>query len=385
MIKYSIEKAPHVRSKDTTFRKMMEFLICVAAIYLAAVIFYFVKGGINYDNVTYGMYAIQNGLIGVAFSVIPDFLFNIPMLFNKHLSPKERWKMYFYKIGHSYSYVSGLLLVLLLPIGPEWWEIAVTAFISTFVMKLLFGGFGSNIFNPAIFGRVFAQICFASDLTTYLPGASKPNGVISAGASITSMGMTEINSNLSFFNMFFGNYYGSLGETFAFLIIIAGIYLSIRKIIDYRTSLTFVGAIFLAALLVYLFGGYGANSFEFAVRFVMQGGVLFGAVFCLTDPVTTPTSRSGRMIFALGAAIVTLAIRLYTNNPEGVAYSILLMNAFTPLIDKVLVGRTSEVRKPAIILGCLTVTVLAIGLSFGITHPLPQTTALVSVLKEVRI
>ena len=116
----------------------------------------------------------------------------------------------------------------------------------------------------------------------------------------------------------------------------------------------------------------------------MRGGILFGAVFCLTDPVTSPTNKAGRIIFALGAAILTMVIRLFTNSPEGVAYSILIMNIFTPLIDKCLVGRTMKNYVESLVILVMIGGVFAVGCGYGLTsESIVLPTSLASGLKEV--
>jgi electron transport complex protein RnfD len=369
-----VEKAPQLRSRDSTFKQMMEFFLCLLVLYACAVLFYFLEGGGNgnYPASAYGLYALQNGLMAILFSDLADVLWNLPLLFRKEKTVSERLKEYGYQILHSYSYVSGLLLALLLPIGPEWWEIAITAFLSTFMMKLFFGGFGSNIFNPAIFGRVFAQIVFGKHLTTYL-GSNPGTLDIATGASVPALAKGDLfGSTLMdypLWKLFIGDYYGALGETFTIVILLIAFYLCFRKIIDWRVPVIFIGTLYLAFLVLFLSLGAKAKSFEYAFRYLLIGGIFFGGVFCLTDPVTSPTSRAGRVLFALSAALLTLVIRLYASAPEGVAYSILCANALTPLIDKILKGRTRKTKGPAFIAILLFLSVISVALSYGFTHP----------------
>ena len=164
-----IAKAPHMRKKRTTFSMMMELFVCLMILYAVSLTFYFLKGGPRFTNVQYGLYALQNLGIGLLFAVLPDLLWYLSIFVQMRADYfNVKIKEYFYKVIHSYSYITGLILVLLLPIGLEWYEIAISAFFATFVAKLVFGGFGSNIFNPAIVGRVFAQIVFPTHMTTYL-------------------------------------------------------------------------------------------------------------------------------------------------------------------------------------------------------------------------
>lgn len=360
------EKNPHMRGTRKTSLMMLEFFVVVLILYACAVIFYFVKGGPGdiYTPVAYGMMALQNGLAGVGFAMIADLIWYFPYAFRK-----EGVGGYLWKVLHSYSYVTGLLLVLLLPVGMPWYEVAITAFVSVFFTKLLFGGFGSNIFNPAIFGRIFAQVVYSSSLHTYLGSSAPADMTIATGATIPGLvsgGNFVAADGISFWNMVLGNYYGTLGETFALVIVILGIYLVARRIIDWRVPFFYVVPMFFAyGLCFFLAGATARVAFEEAARQIMMGGILFGAAFCLTDPVTSPTSKAGRCIFALCAAILTMCIRLFTNSPEGVAYSILIMNLFTPLIDKCLVGRTMKNYWQTLTIVILVGCVLAIGCVYG--------------------
>ena len=386
------EKGPHLRSRNKTSRMMVEFFVTLVILYACAVAFYFVKGGPSdeYSNVIYGLMALQNGAMGVGFAMVADLIWYFPYLFKKDEKGNPVGR-YLKKVLKSYSFVTGLILVLLLPIGLEWWEIAITSFLSVFVGKLVFGGFGSNILNPAIFGRLFAQLAFSSHMTTYL-GNIAPEGygqVITAGATIPGLvngGTFMVTEKISFWNMVLGNYYGTLGETFALIIVILGIYLVLRGIIDWRVPFFYCASLFFSYGVMFLLGGQDAReAFELAARQVMMGGVLFGGVFCLTDPVTSPTSKSGRIIFSLMAAILTMVIRLFTNSAEGVAYSILIMNLLVPLIDRCLTGRTLHNWGASLaILVCLA-GVFAVGVGYGMTgtFDFAKSPSFVSSIKEV--
>lgn len=387
------EKGPHLRSNRKTSTMMLEFFIVVLILYVCSVLFYFIKGGPSDDFASwvYGLMALQNGAMGVLFSLAADAIWYFPYLFKKAPEGGSSVRNYFYKVFHSYSYVTGLILVLLLPIGISWWEVALLSFVSTFVGKLVFGGFGSNILNPAIFGRLLAQLLFPSHLKTYL-GDFVPQNFstsISAGATIPGLvngGNFAASNGISFWDMVIGNYYGTLGETFALIIVILGLYLIVRSIIDWRVPFFYAGSLFFSYAVCFVLAGSTARiAFEEAARQVMMGGILFGAVFCMTDPVTTPTSKSGRIVFALGCAIITMAIRLFAGSPEGVAYSILIMNIFTPLIDKCMVGRTMRNWWESLAILVLLAGVFAVGIGYGLTKEgitLPATN-LVSNFREV--
>ncbi len=387
MVKFANQAGPHLRGKNSTFKMMMEFFGCVVALWVAAIIFYSVSDTFlsseeliarNYYGWYYGLKVIGMGVCAMLFSVLADAIFYLPIFWKdeKRLNlPKgeTRVKAYFKKFIFNYSYVSGLLVALLLPVGTPMWVVMITSFGATFVFKNVFGGFGGNIFNPAIIGRIFAQLCFSAELKTFL-GEKPLDFTINTGASITSTlfsGTDVFNINnsitqISTLDMFLGKYFGTLGETFAFLLIIIGIYLIVRRIIDWRVPTFFIGTIFVTYLLMAACQGMGVDSFEFAFRAIMAGGVLFGGVLCLTDPVTSPVNRTGKIIFATGAAFITMMIRFFAAAPEGVAYSILIMNMVTPLIDRLVYARTNQhmwTKYTAI--SVLPAASLLFGVSFG--------------------
>lgn len=358
------EFAPHTRRKESTFRQMIEFFICVSTLWIAAIIFYFVKRG-----ALEGSMVIVNGIVSMVFAVLADILYNLPLLFDKKFEG-DRLKEYIYRVVHSYSFVSGLILALLCTVGIKWWELALTSFISIMVMKLVFGGFGKNLLNPAVFGRVFAQLAFTSDLKTYVSVRPDPF-TITTGASATGLsnGVASLHE-LGIVNTIIGNYFGSLGETFALLLILICVYLSVRKIIDWRVPVFYVIPLYISFLVMFLAMGDKANSFVDALSYTLVGGILFGGVICLTDPVTSPTSRSGRVIFALLACLLTLVIRTFARNHEGVAYSIIIVNFFVPLLDKIIKGRTRKNLVPIIVASSLGVLILVVALSYGLTNPI---------------
>ncbi len=220
--------------------------------------------------------------------------------------------------------ITGLLLALTLPPRIPIWMVVIGAAFSIALAKEAFGGLGYNIFNPALAGRAFLAICFPTFMTQwYLPGNSGIDAVTSAsplGESFVAEG-----SKIAFYrDLFFGNVAGSIGETSAMLIIIAGILLIAFRIIDWKIPLVYVATVVIMSL---IFG-------EDILFQVMAGGLLFGAVFMATDYVTSPVTGLGRIVFAIGCGLITFLIRRFGAMPEGVCFSILVMNGFTPLIDK---------------------------------------------------
>jgi electron transport complex protein RnfD len=361
---FSLEKAPHIVTKRSTFSIMAELSAVLAVVFLYSTIWYGIKAGGNYS-----VHAVIILLISVLTCVFADALWALPKLWDKNVKDvKTKLLNWWDQILHSYGWVSGLIFALLVPVGTWYYVVFVGAFVGTFLAKSLFGGFGKNIFNPAITARVFVQLCFPTYLTTYL-GEKPTDFVISTGASITStasdLGWTTNMYGLSLGDMFLGNYRGTLGETYAFLIIIALAYLIVREIIDWRIPAFYLATLFLTALFMGFGSGLSAHSFEFALRNILLGGALFGSVFCLTDPVTAPTSRAGKIIYAVGAALLTSLIRYKASAVEGVAYSIMLMNMLSPLIGRELVAKSN--KKIGVKVGLIS-GIAVLSMVFGVVH-----------------
>ena len=195
------------------------------------------------------------------------------------------------------------------------------------VAKCLFGGLGQNFANPAIVGRIFLLICF----TGTIGGGVAP--LTSQGAELTSsatplaiIGGAE-GELPSLLDMFLGFKGGAIGEVSVAAIVIGFIYLIARGVIHIETPIIFVATVFALSLIA-------DNSVNMALYQVRAGGLAFGAVFMATDYVTTPITRTGKMIFALGCGLITFLIRYYGNYPEGVSFSILFMNILSPYIEK---------------------------------------------------
>ena len=238
------------------------------------------------------------------------------------------------------------------------YALGVSTFFAIFFAKLLFGGFGNNIFNPAAVGRAIVFATFMGATTDVITSAtpttviaSEFNWLVTNPEMIKDM-MSEIGG---IGKLLTGWYPGAIGETSAIIILLVGVVLSIRRVIDWRVPAVYLGSIFVLAAGIALLRGVGSYDgipgfIWYPLVHVLTGGVVFGAVFMLTDPVTSPTSAQGRCIFALGAAIITVLIRVKANLPEGCLYSILMMNMLTPMIEKGLEGKQLALRKKATII-----------------------------------
>jgi electron transport complex protein RnfD len=234
--------------------------------------------------------------------------------------------------------ISAIIFTLIMPAGAPIYAIIVGAFVGIVLGKLVFGGLGSNIFNPAVVGMLFAKLCFGSqyqmvDTWFYtIPDAAAgatPLGLINGGA-FANFGQYQL------FDLFIGRIPGTLGEVYKVTILIGLIYLLIRRSIDFRIVVSYLGTF----LVLVLLGGLAVwtlnknvNPFMFALYNLLTGGVLFGATFMLTDPVTSPINSPSRIIYGMVAAVITVFIRFFAALPEGVGFSILIANMVAVALD----------------------------------------------------
>lgn len=353
-----------VKTKRTTMSMMIEFTICVALVFIAALVYYGVSGGD--DAGKYILRMFLNLLVSMG-TVCAIETANLAIRYHKTLKVKE---IFLNPITKEFFFATPLILVLLFPVYTPIYVIFVSALIASLVAKVIFGGFGSNIFNPALAGRIFAGICFSGQISNASVVQAGTNLTISTGATLTTInqasGFVNETLDISLKSLFLGTYHGAIGETFAGLIILIGIYLSVRKIIDWKMSLTYVVAFFIISLFMGVTADKGLGSFEFALRQCLYGAVLFGAVFCITDPVTSPVMSSGRIYAAFLGAFVCACIRYLGSAPEGVGYSILLVNLCTPAIDRILSNKSNHrIGTQYIVMAGLTVICIGLGCGIG--------------------
>lgn len=319
-MKFLVKVSPNYRDKDhSTVGIMAELLVGLLVIFAFSMIFYYVEYDIDYVIHGFGLLAV---------SAVVAFLTETIYSFFVKKSVQSQ-------IKNSFPFVTSVILTLTLPINTSFYAIGIATFFAIFFGKLVFGGFGQNIFNPAGVGRaVFVSSLAGSVVADVTTSATPISSIASAGWLIKDA--DSIQMFLEQFgglkNLFLGWYPGAMGETSAALILIVGIYLAYRKVLDWKLPATYIGSIFIFTSIIAIYHGIGI---WYPLFHVIGGGVMFGAVFMMTDPVTSPTSRSGKIIFAIGAAILTVVIRLQANLPGGVIYSILIMNLLTPLIESI--------------------------------------------------
>jgi len=232
------------------------------------------------------------------------------------------------KIGDYSAVVTGLLLAMVLPPALPLWMAFLGGVFAVGMGKELFGGLGHNVFNPALLARAFLMAAFPIALTTWTAPIT-----LDAMTTATPLGLAKFNHEFtSSMTLFIGNVGGSLGETCAPALLAGFIYMLWKKIIDYRIPVAYAATLLGFSGITYAVNPAGAYPPIFCV---FAGGFLIGAIFMATDPVTTPVTKKGRWIFGVGCGLITMIIRLWGGLPEGVMYSILFMNAFTPLINRI--------------------------------------------------
>ena len=294
-----ISTSPHFNGKTTTKTIMRDVLIALAPASVAAVILFGIK-------------ALIMICVCVTTAVLSEFLFNV---ITKHKQT----------VTDLSAAVTGLLLALNLSTKVSVWHCIVGSVFAIVVVKCFFGGIGCNFANPAITARIFLIIAFgkvAGGAATQFASAelvssATPLEVIKSGEGVLP----------SLTDMLIGNRGGAIGETCAIALIIGFIYLLVRRVISWETPVIFVGTVFLLSLII-------KQDLTVAVYQILGGGLMLGAIFMATDYVTTPANRGGRIVFALGCAVITVLIRMWGYYPEGVSFSILFMNILSPYIEK---------------------------------------------------
>ena len=223
--------------------------------------------------------------------------------------------------------VTGLLLALNLPVTIPLWQAAFGSFVAIIVIKQLFGGIGQNFANPAITARVIMLVAFSGAMTTWAPAAfsNDPVDAVTAATPLALMGTEGAAGELpSLLQMFLGARGGSMGETSCLALLIGGIYLICRRVISWHTPVAFIGTVLVLTALL---------PGQDPLYHVMAGGLFIGAIFMATDYTTSPPTPKGKLIFGVGCGLITVLIRVWGNYPEGVSFSILLMNILNPYIS----------------------------------------------------
>ena len=341
-MKFLKENGPHIKSNDTTSKIMTRLIIALIpiicfAIFKNTILVYFFTSK-TFISALHPLFMI---IIGIITSFLSELLWFKFIL-------KNDFKTSMIEIYRSFSIIPGLLLSLILPINTPLWVVAFGAFSGTIIGKMLYGGFGQNIFNPALIGYLFISVSYnallGTPLNAYeldtLAGATPLTNL----ASLNYFGTydTVVGRYGTLLNFFSGSIPGAIGEVSKLLILISFIYLVITKTIKWRIPTTYIFTVFVITLLI----GYNIGlGIWYPLFHILSGGLLFGAVFMATDPVTSPVTPIGQILHGISLGLLTVAIRFLTPYPEGVMTSILFMNMLVPLFDKVGVELRYDIKK----------------------------------------
>ncbi len=320
MDKLLISPSPHIHSGDSIEKNMYGVLIALIPAFICSVVFF-------------GMGAI----IVTLTSIIACLFFEY--VIQKFILKRQP------TIWDGSALITGVLLAFNVPSNLPVWIIIIGALVAIGIGKMSFGGLGCNIFNPALVGRVFLLISFPVQMTTWPLAQGFNSSYVDAATGATPLSLLKeavksgqsVNSVLTddgfvgYGNMLLGNMGGSLGEVAAFALLIGFAYMLVRKIITWHIPVT----IFLT---VFIFSGIlnvcDPEQFANPLFHLLSGGLMLGAIFMATDYVTSPMSHKGMIIYGAGIGVLTVLIRQFGAYPEGMSFAILIMNAFTPLINR---------------------------------------------------
>jgi electron transport complex protein RnfD len=315
--KLIVSSSPHIRSKEDTSYVMKQVIIALVPAAIAAVYFFRLN-------------ALSVMFFCILGCVLSEFIY-------QKITKQES------TINDFSAVVTGLLLAFNVPASLPWWMCIIGSMFAIIVVKMIFGGIGNNFVNPALAARAFLLASFPVAMTSWTKTGvnfvtSQNLDAVSTATPLSflkltsiesvSQGLNNLSQNYSLNDMLLGNVGGCIGETSAILIVLGGLYLMYKGIIDYVIPTFYILTVF---VLTFILGGFNLN---FAIYELLAGGLMLGGFFMLTDYTTSPMTKNGQIIYAVIAGILTTVIRLYGGYPEGVSYSILLVNVMTPLIDK---------------------------------------------------
>ena len=296
--RFIVTSSPHLTSTSTTRRIMLDVIIALAPAGSAGV-------------VMFGWHSAALMAVTVLSAVVFEYLF-------RKITKREN------SIGDLSAVVTGLLLAYNLPPKFPIWMAVTGSFIAIVIVKQFFGGIGQNFANPAITARIVLMVSFPTVMTSWLTAydgvsSATPLAMMKSGTALAADSPTIMGALLGSVDTI-----GCIGEVSRLLLIAGGIYLLLRKVIVPIIPLCYIGTVAIFTWII------GADP----VMQMLSGGLILGAFFMATDYTTSPTNPLGRVIFGIGCGVLTVVIRMWSNLPEGVSYSILIMNILTPLIER---------------------------------------------------
>lgn len=304
-----VSSSPHIKDSARTSHIMRD--VCIALVpALVASVFYF------------GIRALYITALCMVFCVGAEFLWQ--KLTGRPVT-----------ISDGTAAVTGMLLAFNLPVSAPWWICLIGSAVAIIIAKQFFGGVGHNFMNPALVGRAFLLASWPVIMTRWTAPFSTgfliPADVVTSATPLAILKNPEVGVLPKAWDMFLGNIGGCIGEVSTLALILGGIYLVIRKVISVKIPLTYILTV---AVLTFVFPSEGLTGVDSMIYNLLSGGLFLGAIFMATDYVTSPITAKGQLVMGLGCGILTFVIRRFGSYPEGVSYSILLMNVATPLIDR---------------------------------------------------
>ncbi|MDR0986694.1 MAG: RnfABCDGE type electron transport complex subunit D [Ruminococcus sp.] len=316
----TVAPSPHLRGKNSTKNVMLAVIIALAPAAVAGCIIF-------------GWRAALVLLITMLCSVVFEAIFNL-------ITKRPQ------TIGDLSALLTGLLLGMNLSSTVPLYIPVIGAFCAVVIVKGLFGGIGQNFANPAISARIILAVCFAAQMGSYAEPVDNflKFDAITAPTPLSAdflIAGTDKVLPFTFTDMLFGTTGGCIGETCALALIIGAVGLMAFRIITPTIPLAYIGTVFVLTLIY-------TGSIDEAIYYTLAGGLMIGAFFMATDYTTSPLTERGKLIFGIGCGLITFVIRFFTKMPEGVSFSILLMNLLTPLIDDIVLTHPLGSRKPEV-------------------------------------
>ncbi|WP_303918054.1 RnfABCDGE type electron transport complex subunit D [Draconibacterium sediminis] len=309
----TVSPSPHVHSSESTQKIMLRVVYAM----IPAMIW-----GIY----MFGLDAVRVGLISVLSCLAIEFLI----------------QKYVMKVKPSLTdgsaLITGVLLAFNVPVSLPWWIIIIGAIAAMGVGKLSFGGLGSNVFNPALVGRVFLLISFPVQMTSWpvtrmmevdAVSAATPLAIIKEGIK-NGIPVSQLQGLPNLSDMAIGFNHGSMGEISALLLVLGGLYMLWKKVITWQTPVSIILTVLVVSGIFWMIN---PEMYVNPVYHIFTGGLMLGAIFMATDMVTSPMTGTGQLIYGFGIGLITISIRMFGAYPEGISFAILIMNAFVPLIN----------------------------------------------------
>ncbi len=306
-----LSASPHLHGRDSTRTIMRDVILALMPSLFAA-------------TMLFGWRTLAITAVCVASCVASEYLCRVVMKRPQTVSDLS-------------AIVTGILLAYNLPVDIPLWQAAFGGVVAIVVVKQMFGGIGCNFVNPALMGRIVLLGSFASTMSEYHLPLYAPADAVTSATPLASMAAGE-ELHYSLLDLFLGNRPGSLGETCILALLIGFAYLLYRRVITPVIPVVYVGSVFLLSWFI-------TGSATVAFYQILSGGLFLGAIFMATDYTTTPVTRGGQVLFALGCGVFTVIIRQYGSLPEGVSFAIVLMNIITPYLDRLTMPRVFGATK----------------------------------------